>query len=153
MGILSANKAPKLKTLHQFLTKHGIPESKREGLNMAIRTDQGGELAGSEEFNKIANSHGYSIERTAAGSLSQNGIAERPNETIGNTLRAMLMGAGIEDKYWSEALLHAIYIKNRLPHSAFKLKSTPYTKMTGKRPNLEKTTNFWMPGNCTQTGT
>ena len=67
---LSANKAPPLKTLHQFLTKHGIPESKREGLNMAIRTDQGGELAGSEKFNKIADSHGYSIKRTAAGSLS-----------------------------------------------------------------------------------
>ena len=112
---------------------------------MAIRTDQGGELAGSEKFNKIANLHGYSIERTAAGSSSQNGIAERPNETIGNTLQTMLMGAGIEDKYWSDALLHSIFIKNRLPHTAFRLKSTPYTEMTGKRPNLEKLRVFGCP--------
>ena len=142
---LSKNKAPPIATIDKFLIKHGIPLDKRDGLNLVIRTDQGGELSGSEKFQKVLSLHGYTMETTAAGSSSQNGLAERPNEDIGNTLRAMLKGAALPDKYWSDALVQAIFVKNRLPHTEFQYKSTPYTELTGKRPNLEKLRVFGCP--------
>ena len=52
--------------------------------------------------------------RTAAA--FQNGIAERPNRTFGKMVRSLLHGAGLGPEYWSFALLHAVYIKNRLRH-------------------------------------
>ena len=57
----------------------------------------------------------------------------------------MLIGAGLPDKYWSDALVHAIFVKNRLPHEAFNYTSTPYTELTGTRPNLEKLRIFGCP--------
>ena len=142
---LSESKAPPIATIDTFLLKYGIPKGKQRGLNLAVRTGQGGELSGSEKFKRILSLHGYSMEPTAAGSSSQNGLAERPNETIGKTLRAMLFGAGLADKYWSDALVHAIFVKNRLPHAHFKYASTPYTELTGTRPNLEKLRVFGCP--------
>ena len=142
---LSSSKSPPINTVDKFLIKHGIPRDKHSGLNLVVRTDQGGELSGSKQFQKMLSLHGYTLEATAAGSSSQNGLAERPNETIGNTLRAMLIGAGLPDKYWSDALVHAIFVKNRLPHEAFNYTSTPYTELTGTRPNLEKLRIFGCP--------
>ena len=60
-------------------------------------------------------------------------------------LRAMLAGSGLSDEYWSDALIHSIWIKNRLPHSNFSFKSTPFTEFTGKRPNLSKIKVFGCP--------
>ena len=116
---LSESKHPPVATVDKFLTKFGIPQDKRDNLNLVVRTDQGGELSGNERFQNILSLHGYALETTAAGSSSQNGLAEQLNETIGNTLRAMLLGSGLPDKYWSDALVHAIFVKNRLPHAAF----------------------------------
>ena len=142
---LSESKSPPVATVDKFFMKHGIPQDKRGGLNLVVRTDQGGELSNNERFQKILALHGYALETTAAGSSSQNGLAERPNETIGSSLRAMLLGAGLADKFWSDALVHAIFVKNRLPHAAFRYNSTPYTEMTGMKPNLEKLRVFGCP--------
>jgi dUTP pyrophosphatase len=48
-------------------------------------------------------------------------------------VRCMLHTAGLGPEYWSFALSHAVYIKNRLPHSA--TGQTPYYSFTGKRPD------------------
>ena len=88
----------------------------RAGLNLVVCTDQGGELSENERFQKMLALHGYVLESTAADSSSHNGLAERPNEIIGNTLHAMLLGAGLSDNYWSNALVHVIFVKNGLPH-------------------------------------
>ena len=65
----------------------------------------------------MSSNNGYIIEPTAAGSSSQKGIAERPNRTIAETLRAILMGAGLNATYWSDVLVHLVWVKNRLPHA------------------------------------
>ena len=135
---LSKTKDPPLDTVDKFLDMHGIPNEpeKERGLIKVIKTDGGGELAGCKEFEKLCNEKGYSLEHTAADSSSQNGIAERPNETLGNMLRATMHSSGIDGKYWSDVLLQVVFIKNKLPHAHFKFKSTPQTEFTGIRPNL-----------------
>ena len=96
---LSKSKQPPVQTVDTFLKKHGISKELSTGLNLVIRTDKGGELYVIQKFKEMASKNGYTIEPTAAGSSSQNGIAERLNRTIVETLRAMLMGAGLSATY------------------------------------------------------
>ena len=103
-----------------------------------VRTDQGGELSNSQLFRQTIQNAGYSVEITGADNSSQNAIAERPHRTLANMVRAGLENAGLPYRYWSDALLYAVYIKNRLPHKHFKNKKTPYEILTGNQPDLSK---------------
>ena len=116
-----------------FLNTYGL---KNEGVKL-IRNDQGGEFDQSQQFRDTVYACGYQVEITGADNSSQNGKAECPHRTLANMMRATLKNAGIHPKYWSDALLQSTFVKNRLPHSAFDFKSTPYTELTGVKPNLQ----------------
>ena len=88
---------------------------------------------------------GYSLEITGSDSSSQNGTVERPHSTLANMMRAALTNSGIGAKYWSDALIRSVFIKNRLSHAAFKYKSTPYAELTGTKPNMESLNFFGSP--------
>ena len=60
-------------------------------------------------------------------------------------MRAAITDSGLPAKYWSDALIHSVFIKNCLPHAAFKHNSTPYTELTGTRPNMESLRIFGSP--------
>ena len=77
------------------------------------------------------------MEPTGSDNSSQNGIAERPNRTYGDMMRTMLMGAGLDSRYWSYALVQSVFIKNRLPHSHHDFKMTPFQALIGRKPNLQ----------------
>ena len=128
---LTKNKSPPIKTVKQFLRTYG----NKDGIRI-IRTDQGGELAKSGTFQTMLQDSGYSIEVTGADNSSQNAVVERPHQTLANMVRAGLHNAGLSYSFWSDALLHAVYIKNRLPHYAFSHKSSPYERLTGHTPDL-----------------
>ena len=49
-------------------------------------------------------------------------------------MRCLLHSANLGPEYWSYALIHATYIKNRLPHQAITI--TPYDALTGSQPDL-----------------
>ena len=51
-------------------------------------------------------------------------------------MRTMLSGANLSSDYWSHAIRHAVYIKNRLPHSALQGGITPFQAYTNRRPDL-----------------
>ena len=144
---LSKNKAPPLKTIQQFLRTYGNTDGVR-----LIRTDQGGELARSASFKNTIKTAEYNIEITGADNSSQNGIAERPHQTLADMVRAGLENAGLSPQYWSDALLHAVYIKNRLPHAAFNYKITPYERLTGTTPDLSKLRVFGSRVVCRKPG-
>ena len=130
---LTKNKKPPTNMIKIFLNIYGL---KNVGVKI-VRTDQGGELARSALFRSIVSECGYQVEITGADNSSQNGKAERPHRTMANMMRASLDNASLHPKYWSDALLHGTFIKNRLPHSAFNFKSTPYQELTGVKPNLK----------------
>ena len=128
---LSKNKHPPIKVMKQFLRTYGNKEGTR-----IIRTDQGGELARSALFRQALHDASYSIEITGSDNSSQNGVAERPHRSLANMVRTALETSNLPLKYWSDALLHAAFVKNRLPHSEFNFKVTPYEKLTGITPDL-----------------
>ena len=107
---LFVGKSPSTETITKFLDTLGL----KTGLRF-IRTDQGGDLTKSTLFRKNIPNVGYVLERTGAGALFQNGIAEQSHRTLADMMRMMLTGANLSSDYWSHAIRHAVYVKNRLP--------------------------------------
>ena len=126
---LSKNKQPPVETIRRILQKF-----KSSNKHRTVRTDQGGELGHSTKFAAMVAECGFSLEETGADSSSQNGMAERPNRTYGEMMRCMLHSAELGPEFWSFALIYAVYIRNRLPHSSIKM--SPYQALTGLKPDL-----------------
>jgi hypothetical protein len=112
-------------------------------LQKYIHTDEGRELWGSHDFQKMAREAGFIMEPTAADASFQNGIAECPNRTLGDMMRCLLLGANLGPKYWSWALIHAVYLKNRIPHRA--IDTTSIQAYTGVRPSAKSICIFGCP--------
>jgi hypothetical protein len=75
---------------------------------------------------------GYILEPTASGAPFQNGMAEHPNQTLAVMVRCLLHSTNLGPEYWSFALVHAVYLKNRLPHAS--TNTNPYDVYTGHKP-------------------
>ena len=130
-----------------YLTKHKHPPidqvngllSKFKNIypNAKVTTDQGKELGASKHFQKIVKDNGYTLEVTGADSSAQNGMAEKPNQDLARIMRCLLYSAGLGSQFWSYALRHAVYLKNRRPHSSLQW-MTPYERINKKKPNLSK---------------
>jgi hypothetical protein len=136
---LTKNKTPPLQIIHKFLEQHGNTQTQHR----TIRTNKGGELWGSYVFQEAIMKCNYLLEPTAPDAPSQNGLAERPNQSLGTIVRCLLHAAGLGSEYWSFALLHATYLKNRLPHQS--IEYTPYQKYTGRKPTAKHLRIFGCP--------
>ena len=98
-----------------------------------VTTDQGKELGASIAFRNMIKDSGYTLLTTGTDSSAQNGLAEKPNQDLARIMRCLLYSLGLGSEFWSYALRHAVYLKNRLPHSANQWK-TPYTIMNNNLP-------------------
>jgi hypothetical protein len=99
-----------------------------------IRCDQGGELAGCDEFVTSMAKRGFTVEPTGADSPNQNKQAERWNDTFGITTRVLLYGSGLPAEFWSAALLMACYIHNQRVHRSILM--TPFEAYHGFKPDV-----------------
>jgi hypothetical protein len=126
---LTATKDPPLDIVSEFLQQHGHESGG------SIRTDQGGELASSHDFQDLVlrNFH-YTLEPTGADSPSQNGAVEVYNDKFAVRTRTLLFGSGLPATYWSAALVHSVYLHNHLIHSD--TKKTPFEGYYGLKPDL-----------------
>ncbi|KAH9741104.1 Integrase catalytic domain-containing protein [Citrus sinensis] len=55
---------------------------------------------------------------TVRHTLQQNGVAKRMNRTFLEKVRCMLSNAGLDKKFWAEAVSYASHLINRLPSAA-----------------------------------
>jgi transposase InsO family protein len=101
---------------------------------LAVRSDNGGEFI-SGEFDTLLKERGSHRERSAAYTPEQNGVAERLNRTLLNSVRAMLHDSQLDGTFWDEALLTAAYIHNRVPTRALNGK-TPHEAWSGRKPRV-----------------
>ena len=133
---LTKTKTPPLQEVRGILTKY-------KGLyrDCSVTTDNGGELAKSVAFRRVIRDAGYTLKTTGAFSSAQNGLVEKPNQDLARIMRALLYSSNLGSQYWSYALRHAVYLKNRLPHSALQWK-TPYEALLGDKPDLSKLKSF-----------
>ena len=99
-----------------------------------VYLDQGGELFKNPAVVKLFEKHKYQIRPTGADASHQNGPVERAHYTVANAIRAMLLGAGLDAKFWPYAFHHYIRIKNALGSS--RMSKSPTEIATGKKDNF-----------------
>jgi transposase InsO family protein len=125
-----STKQPPLDISMKFLKTHGS----KTNSHRTIHTDQGGQLARSQQFRDVISDAGFLLETTGTDAPNQNGLAERPNRTLAIMVWCMLHAAGLSPLYWTYALMHAIYVYNRRQH--FAIAKTPYEAYCGQMPDL-----------------
>jgi hypothetical protein len=126
---LTDSKSPPIDIVKEFLNQHGYKDGG------CVWTDQGGELAWSSAFQDIfLRDFHYTLEPTGTDSPSQNGAAEIYNDKFAVRTRTLLYGSSLPAKFWSAALLHSVYLHNRLVHSETKV--TPFERYFGMKPDL-----------------
>jgi hypothetical protein len=127
---LTKSKDLPLDIINQFLWKFG-----HDG-GGSISSDQGGELAKSSALADILlREHNYVFEPTGANSPLQNGAVETYNDKLAVRTRTLLYGANLPAKYWSAALVHAVYLNNRLVHTV--TKKMPFEGFYGHKPDIK----------------
>ena len=97
-----------------------------------LKSDRGGEYV--HPFEEFCAHHGIIHQTTAPYSPQSNGIAEKKNRTLKDTMNALLIQSGLSDEMWGEAVLTANYLQNKLPHK--QLDKTPYELWKGMKPSL-----------------
>lgn len=98
-----------------------------------IRSDRGGEFV-NHALEKFYQEEGIQMQLTAGYAPQQNGVAERRNRYLQEMAVCMLLDAGLEKKYWGEAIAAAAFIQNRLPSRS--VTKTPMELWCGEKPDL-----------------
>ena len=86
----------------------------------------------STEFQTYLRKEGVRDELTVPKTPEQNGVAERMNRTLVESVRAVLADARLPHRFWAEALSTAVYLRNRSPAMAVK-GMTPFEAWTGEK--------------------
>jgi transposase InsO family protein/adenylate kinase family enzyme len=100
----------------------------------SLRTDNGREYT-SNEFESYLRQHGIKHQTTVPYNPQQNGVVERMNMTLLNMVRSMMFFKNVKLMFWDDAVLCAVYVKNRCPSHALKNK-TPYEMWYGHIPSV-----------------
>jgi hypothetical protein len=112
-----------------------------------IHTDQGGRFAQSSTFrDMLLHEFDYVLEPTEADIPSQNGAVEVYN---GVKVQMLLYMSGLPPKFWLAALLHTVYLHNRLV--CLVTHGTPFKGPFGVKPDLSylKLFGAWVCVKCT----
>ena len=83
----------------------------------SLRSDNGGEYA-SAKMAKFCSDQGIVLKYTPPYTPQLNGVAERMNRTLVECARCMLEHAGLAKHYWEEAVMTAMFLRNRCPSRA-----------------------------------
>jgi ribosomal protein L9 len=87
-------------------------ENRHKRKQLIFRTDNGGEYC-NHAFNTLLKEWGTIHQKTVRYTPQQNGIAERYNQTLWGTTRALLDQANMVVTYWVQAMMCACYLHNR----------------------------------------
>ena len=98
-------------------------------------SDNGGEYA-AKDFEHYLKSNGIHHQLTVRKAPEQNGVAERSNRTLVETVRAMLSDSGLSKKIWAEAVSTDCYLRNRSSTTAVR-GMTPDEALYGEKPNAQ----------------
>lgn len=127
-GDTRLSKSSPLKYLEAFLTEYALGCK-----NKWVVLDQGGELYNNPTINKLFRKIGYKILPTSPDALFQNGPGKRSYLTISQGIKALLIGSGLDVKFWPYVFMHFLCIYNALPDKGQDL--SPLFLSTGNKFN------------------
>ena len=137
-GVCKQSKAPPVAWLRRWLRKNVDKDVK----NRYVFMDQGGELYKSKAIRDLFEKEfDYDIRVTGTAAHHQNGLVERANQTVDKAIRALLIGAGLEVKFWPYAFYHFLRIKNAaLPRR--EATESAFQKLNGRKDDLSLLKTF-----------
>lgn len=110
----------------EFVTAAELKFSE-QGLKVkALRCDSGTEYL-NKALTAFAASKGIEVQPSPPYTHECNGVCERANRTLMEAVRCLLFDAGLPPSFWAEALLTAVYVRNRCFTSALKKPQTPWS--------------------------
>jgi hypothetical protein len=118
----------KSEVFQKFRTYQKLVERHTGNKIKILRSDNGTEYC-NEEFEKFFQSEGIIRQLSVVDTPEQNGVAERINRAFLEIVRALLIEAGLDMRYWRIALEMAVYINNIRPTKAV-LGMVPYEAWT-----------------------
>jgi hypothetical protein len=86
------------------------------------------------EFETHLKACGIVPQRMPAGTLQRNGVYERCNHTLIDSVRSTMSLSDLSISFWGYALETAAFILNRVPSKS--VETTPYELWHGKKPML-----------------
>ena len=101
-----------------------------------LRSDRGGEYL-SNEFRDHLKSKGTEHRLTTHDTPQHNGIAESLNRRLLERTHPMLHQSALPKFLWGEAVMHAVWLKNRTSTRILE-NMTPLEALTGKKPDLSE---------------
>nr|GEW15327.1 retrovirus-related Pol polyprotein from transposon TNT 1-94 [Tanacetum cinerariifolium] len=99
-----------------------------------IRCDNGGEFR-NKEMNDLCSRKGIKREFSNAKTSQQNGVVERRNKTLIEAAKSMLAEAKLPVTFWTEAVITACYVQNRVLVNKSQNK-TPYELFNSRSPAI-----------------
>ncbi|PRQ60643.1 putative RNA-directed DNA polymerase [Rosa chinensis] len=99
-----------------------------------LRSDNGSEYM-SNNMSQYLSSQGIVHQTSCVGTPQQNGIAERKNRDILEKTRVLMFQMNVPKKFWSQGVLTATYLINRLPSKVLAFKS-PLEVLKGRKIDL-----------------
>ena len=134
------NKGQAAQAVRDFIVWAETQLSSRGYRVLRLRSDGGGEYTSNEQ-RAFLMQRGIELQRSAAYTSQQNGLAERLNLTLLNDVRAMLHGARLPHMLWSDVLLTAVHLRNRCVIRAL-AGQTPYEAWHGVKPDISNLRAF-----------
>ncbi|GJU50641.1 ribonuclease H-like domain-containing protein [Tanacetum coccineum] len=105
-----------------------------------FRSDNGTEFV-NQKFTRFCESHGILHQTSCSYTPQQNRIVERKHEYLLNVARALLFQRGLPLNMWTECILTATYLINRLPSSVLNGKSS-FELICKRIPSLKHLRSF-----------
>ncbi|CAI7872519.1 unnamed protein product [Closterium sp. NIES-53] len=115
-----------------------LPLAEREsGAKLkSFQSDGGGEYQ-SQMFSQYLATQGIKQLISLPYAHQQQGVAERMNGTLHNTMRKLLRGMRLPNHQWLEAMDHAVMLHNLLSSSSLPNNASPHLLWTGKLGNIK----------------
>jgi hypothetical protein len=104
--------AKKSETFENYLAFEAWLKTQHNVQIKMLRSDRGGEYL-SSEFSAHLKKMGTILRLTFHDTPEYNGVSERLNCTLLEKVCAMLHKSQLPRSLWGEALMHAVYVKNR----------------------------------------